>query len=85
MGAVVLIALPLTTAAKCDPANQEPKTVGTYKIEHKRRPCGEDGVCSEGETKCWQFQLHNNLSGRTEFRCVPREDWDGYAVGAVYP
>lgn len=77
----------LLTAAKCDPANQEPPVRGLtrYVVEHKRQPCGADKICQQKEVNCWQFQLHNELNGKTEYRCVPKAEWDKYMVGSNYP
>lgn len=80
----ILAALVLVSA--CDPVDQEPKRqLGAYKVEKKRKPCGNDGVCASGEVGCWQFQLHNQTTGKTEFRCVTQKEWNEYAIGAVYP
>lgn len=77
----------LLLATACDPVDQEPPVRGLtrYVVEHKRQPCGADKVCQLKEVNCWQFQLHNELNGKTEYRCVSKQDWDKYTVGSNYP
>lgn len=74
--------LPLTAA--CDPKDQEPSVKIKSVVVAKQRPCGNNGKCQSGETKCWRLQLRDSQN-RVSFRCVSQLDWDAHKVGQKYP